>query len=637
MAGDSSQIAPASNRAWILGGVSVVVLPALFYALFWNRYFGINLDGWFQFFGQQILNGRVPYRDFYLFTNPLHALESAGLTVLFGTQWWILRSVAIGQRMVLALVAFLWLKRAGYAPPDATAGAVIASIVFGCDVADPLFYYHHDSVFYCVLAAFFASIGITSASSRASTGWLLLAGLTGGLAFLTKQTTGVGITLVLLTVPAAIAWKTAGFRRAFFTSSCVGIGWIVFPALLFAWLARESALHDYIEQVFLKGPTSKGPILEVLIRPLLTTLKISDLLFVALIALLTFVGFERLAYGSRAAGSGKTTNLSVSGIDALVLLAMAVGLALGLLRPNGLPVALLPIMKRFSVPPGVFNYQIALSASIYLTFMACIALFIRFGLRLGSKREWTASDSSILLLAAVSLNNCYFLSLSWPAFEPMVFPGLALVVAHYLTTFQKGGTNVAALWGKRLGLAALCLIVASAVAFKINRPFAWEGMIEPPVLNDGADCQLPQLRGLNLSSGTVDRLEKITSLIQTHSTDRDEIFVFPHLPIFYLLAERQPATFSFVHFWDVCPDFIARADAARLLTPEHQPKVIVEGIYTDDEIHTLERNFRAGQLSGQRDLIDAIHSLTTSGRYELLGTFPGENCMTLQVWARKPG
>ena len=217
----------------------------------------------------------------------------------------------------------------------------------------------------------------------------------------------------------------------------------------------------------------------------------------------------------------------------------------------------------------------------------------------------------------------------------MVFPGLALVVANYLSIFQNGSGAPAAIWGRRLGLSAIGLIVICAVAFKINRPYAWEGMIEPLVLRPSKPTHLPQLQGLNLSPGTVDRLENTVSLIQTHSTKDDEILVFPHLPIFYLLADRQPCAFSYVHFWDVCPDFVARADAARILTPEHEPQVIVVGLYTEEEIRTLERNFRAGQPSGQRDLIAAIDTLTRSGRYELLGTFPGDNCLTLQVWARK--
>jgi hypothetical protein len=110
MSQEASEEPAASSRAWIVGALSVIALPAVFYGLFWNRYFGINLDGWFQLYGQEILKGKVPYRDFYLFTNPWHAFESAGITALFGTQWWLLRLIAICQRLILALLTFYWLN-----------------------------------------------------------------------------------------------------------------------------------------------------------------------------------------------------------------------------------------------------------------------------------------------------------------------------------------------------------------------------------------------------------------------------------------------------------------------------------------------------------------------------------------------
>lgn len=45
-----------------------VVLAVL---LWWNRYIGVTNDAWHYFYGWQILHGRIPYRDFYLFVPPL--------------------------------------------------------------------------------------------------------------------------------------------------------------------------------------------------------------------------------------------------------------------------------------------------------------------------------------------------------------------------------------------------------------------------------------------------------------------------------------------------------------------------------------------------------------------------------------
>jgi hypothetical protein len=58
--------------------VLAVVLP------WWNHYIGVTNDAWHYFGGQQILEGKVPYRDFYLFVTPLGPLKNALLIALFG-------------------------------------------------------------------------------------------------------------------------------------------------------------------------------------------------------------------------------------------------------------------------------------------------------------------------------------------------------------------------------------------------------------------------------------------------------------------------------------------------------------------------------------------------------------------------
>ena len=58
------------NGTVLAGGVVVFFFTLLFLLPWWNRYLGITNEGWYQFFGKQILQGRVPYRDFYMFVPP---------------------------------------------------------------------------------------------------------------------------------------------------------------------------------------------------------------------------------------------------------------------------------------------------------------------------------------------------------------------------------------------------------------------------------------------------------------------------------------------------------------------------------------------------------------------------------------
>jgi len=76
---------PAANSLpLVLGSVLVVAFSALFARPWWNRYLGLTNEGWYQFFGSQIVQGRIPYRDFHLFVPPGQALVMAALTAIFG-------------------------------------------------------------------------------------------------------------------------------------------------------------------------------------------------------------------------------------------------------------------------------------------------------------------------------------------------------------------------------------------------------------------------------------------------------------------------------------------------------------------------------------------------------------------------
>jgi hypothetical protein len=171
------------------------------------------------------------------------------------------------------------------------------------------------------------------------------------------------------------------------------------------------------------------------------------------------------------------------------------------------------------------------------------------------------------------------------------------------------------------------------VQAKLTRPFSWSGWTEPNVTRATETSELPLLRGLRLSPETKSFVETVTAAVRASSAPQDEVLVFPHMPVFYLLSERRPATFGPVHFFDVCPDALARDDAARIRA--HPPKVIVFFRHTEAEIATAEEVFRAGRSSGQRDLIAAIEDLTRDG-YDLVGDLRTPiTDHEVQVWARR--
>src|SRR5262249_25488946 len=141
----------------------------------------------------------------------------------------------------------------------------------------------------------------------------------------------------------------------------------------------------------------------------------------------------------------------------------------------------------------------------------------------------------------------------------------------------------------------------------------------------------PELAGFQLSPSTAQFYDGVTKVICAHSKPDDTILVYPHMPMLYGLANRRPATFSYMHWLDVCPDHIAEQDAAAIL--EHPPAVIVYMEISPAVFAELEKDFRGGKPSGQRKLVAAVESLVQDYRLVATYTAPGEN-LPIKVWVR---
>src|SRR4030095_2416559 len=94
-----------------LGAALVAVATLLYMSLWFNNWLGLTTDGWFFFYGDQLAHGRLPYRDFSLLVPPLTVFEAAALVRLFGEHLLVTHAVGVLQRVVFAVVTYLWLAR----------------------------------------------------------------------------------------------------------------------------------------------------------------------------------------------------------------------------------------------------------------------------------------------------------------------------------------------------------------------------------------------------------------------------------------------------------------------------------------------------------------------------------------------
>jgi hypothetical protein len=174
--------------------------------------------------------------------------------------------------------------------------------------------------------------------------------------------------------------------------------------------------------------------------------------------------------------------------------------------------------------------------------------------------------------------------------------------------------------------------VATAAGLKLQSPFTWADWQEGNVRRATVEPNFPELRGIRVTPETDRFLERVVADIQHNSRPDEPVAEFCCMPILYLLAHRAPATFAYVHYIDVTPDDVYRADAERLET--NPPAVVVTLERSEEEVREGEINFRGGKPSGERTLWTVLRNLGPGYRLADILTTPNTN-KRVEVWVRQ--
>jgi hypothetical protein len=149
-------------------------------------------------------------------------------------------------------------------------------------------------------------------------------------------------------------------------------------------------------------------------------------------------------------------------------------------------------------------------------------------------------------------------------------------------------------------------LVAISIRGKKNIPYSWWNVTTP--LNK---TEVPYkgkiLGGLKLNQEQVKIIHFTDSIINKYSQSEDDLFTFPHIPIFYLLNDKRIPTHSVVQWFDFLPDNLAIQEAKEL--EKKNIHVIIELDIGQEVWHAHERHFRAYTISGQRKIQEVINTL----------------------------
>lgn len=581
-----------SRRVTLMKASAAALLLLLYMLVWWNRYTGLS-DGVFLMHAQQVLAGRVPYRDFYLPIPPLTVLKTAAIVKLSGASIVAPRAVALAERAMLAAALFCWLDFV-FPSSYALLSTLASMVVFCGDYADQLNSYHHDSVFLASAAGICAGWLVRDRTTHPQVA-AALCGLFCGLTCMTKQTTGAGITAALFVV-IFLCSEHKSRSWAWIPAFC--IGWALPVLAIGVWLHSAGALGAAVQAVLGKGTTSKGPLANVLVRPLRAPLVegINTEPFVAAALLLAAVWLLQSHNGRH-----KIT------VQAFACVSVAVAL-------------------------GTLSRHLLLNIEPFTTYLGLLGTFA-ISLYYFTKRlrnPLTKREKQVWILSTTSFAIAYMLSLSWAAYQPMAVPSLAFVICFALS--RKGQTRMER-WLHLGFTAGTVTIIAAAVMLKIASPYGWVSWFEPPVTQATAVPDLKELGGLRLSPGTIRTLDESVSAIQSACGPTEPLFAYPYLPLLHVLSHRPPATFSYLPWFDVTPDYVAEQDARHLA--ERPPCAIAFFKISESDADLSERIFRGGQGSGQRRLVLAMENLART--YHVLMAQSFANGASLTIYGRLSG
>ena len=80
------------------------------------------------------------------------------------------------------------------------------------------------------------------------------------------------------------------------------------------------------------------------------------------------------------------------------------------------------------------------------------------------------------------------------------------------------------------------------------------GYAPAPVTCDEGTPYEMMLKNLRVGVETYDLLTTIKDAVNTHSSERDDVYFYPHMPFFYIMHDKLPPTRNPVQWFDVIPD-----------------------------------------------------------------------------------
>ncbi len=579
---EEADLGERARKVKITLGVVVGVLCLLYAVLAATRSFPPT-EGWYSYYAYQINEkGAVPYVDFELLFPPLYVYVIAAFTKIFGYGFLALRifgALVFAGTGTLSYLIFLKLTKK---PVFAAFAGVLAAAILQSEAVQ-IFYDYIRLMDLSVYASLYCFLCVIDKIERETKKCVLtdpalyLGAVFAVTASLYKQSSGLFF-LLFCGAFFLFAALVSRRRRAYLLALGVLAGvTVVLYGVTFAFLGAYGALSAYFYYNFRAAAAAKGgSVFSLLFGFIPRSLKNLGLgaLGAALVFSLLFL-FRTLSRRAPARKEERPRPLFWWLFLSLSFAVCFTGASFLFEKHGAWWIGEQKMFTAFLVATAVF--------------VVSVVFLIRARLK---KTEAPAYLLTFCFFTGVLFTLGYAVCTSGGLCESQVALCYPLVASLFLPAFR--------FHGKRFATLSLAFLMLLNTGFGIERKtwqmYSWWGLQTGMLAEQTERVDTPLLRGISMSPAYARMYRHVLWAAETHTTPADEIFVFPHMPVLYLLTERERATKTAIQWLDVATDQAVRDDIEVLR--EKKPRLVVVCRIHEYVRGTQEESFRAGEESG---------------------------------------
>ena len=451
------------NSKYITDAVAIIFLILIiliYHYCYMYKYLPIQ-EGWHQIIGNNILQGKLPYRDFHIILPPIFPYLCAFVDKFFGDTPSVFRIWGMLERIIIFPIIYIILRKL-FSVQNVFWAVIVGFIFYANSFADYINTFYQTTLFFGIISLFFLLTYNEALKSNVNTSKRLLiiflSSIFATLSLLTKHSPGL-FTLFVITV-SFIMIQIINKRKIWKDYIFFAMGFFIPICILLYYLYSNNISNNFFQMIFVDSLNCKGSnITNMLFSFILKYIK-TPLFYINIIVLfILYYIFKKFQINIiEKANNNIVKNVII--ISAIVI------------------VTILYFSKTVIMPTwwATLFTNFKQNLLCWFLFITNILLFLGYSYKIFRKKEYIQNEVISLYILLFSLGILYSHGLS----AQLEAHGCVLIMPFLISYLYN--IDVKNNKAKNTIISILTyLLVVVCIMIRYNIPLCWWGAVEGPI------------------------------------------------------------------------------------------------------------------------------------------------------------